>query len=67
MISFCFFYSIVFAVFVGATTLNFGTLVRYKIPCLPFYIIALLLILETIPNKKKETENNAEMLPPLCI
>jgi hypothetical protein len=57
MISFCFFYSVVFAIFVGATTLNFGTLVRYKIPCLPFYIIALLLILAAVPKKKKEIEN----------
>ena len=46
MIVFCFFFSLVFAVFVGATTLNFGTLVRYKIPCLPFYVIALFLILD---------------------
>jgi hypothetical protein len=58
MVFFCFFYSIVFAIFVGATTLNFGTLVRYKIPCMPFYIIAIFLILESIPKKKSEMENN---------
>ncbi|MDQ6724342.1 MAG: hypothetical protein M3Z01_08780, partial [Thermoproteota archaeon] len=52
MILFSFFFSVVFALFVGATTLNFGTLVRYKIPCLPFYIVALVLILD-IYNKKK--------------
>jgi len=52
MVLFCFSFSIVFAFFIGATTLNFGTLVRYKIPCLPFYIIALFLILD-IYNKKK--------------
>jgi len=52
MIFFCFFFSFLFALFVGATTLNFGTLVRYKIPCLPFYIIGLLIILD-IYNKKK--------------
>jgi len=44
MVLFCFFYSILFALFIGTTTLNFGTLVRYKIPCMPFYIIALILI-----------------------
>jgi hypothetical protein len=49
---YCFLFSIVFAVFVGATTLNFGTLVRYKIPCMPFYIIALVLILESKRNKQ---------------
>ncbi len=53
MVMFCFWYSILFAVFVGATTLNFGTLVRYKIPCIPFYLIALILIL--YKNKKKKT------------
>ena len=52
MIFFCFFFSLLFALFVGATTLNFGTLVRYKIPCLPFYVISLFLILD-IYNKKK--------------
>ncbi len=44
MVMFCFFFSIIFAIFIGATTLNFGTLVRYKIPCMPFFIIALILI-----------------------
>ena len=53
MIMFCFLFSIVFALFVGATTLNFGTLVRYKIPCIPFYIIALVLINEYSKKKKK--------------
>ena len=53
MVMFCFFFSIVFALFVGATTLNFGTLVRYKIPCLPFYIIALVLINEHAKKTKK--------------
>ena len=43
-IFYCFFFSVVFALFVGITTLNFGTLVRYKIPCLPFYLIGLFLI-----------------------
>lgn len=45
LILYCFFYSLIFALFVGATTLNFGTLVRYKIPGIPFYVISLYLIL----------------------
>lgn len=45
IILYCFFYSLIFALFVGATTLNFGTLVRYKIPGIPFYVISLFLIL----------------------
>ncbi|MEO6719164.1 MAG: hypothetical protein ABIN67_02320 [Ferruginibacter sp.] len=52
MVMFCFFFSVLFALFVGATTLNFGTLVRYKIPCLPFYVIAMVLILEISKRKK---------------
>lgn len=55
MIAYCFWFSILFAVFVGATTLNFGTLVRYKIPCLPFYLIALMLILDKKKIKKSDT------------
>ena len=50
MVMFCFLFSVLFALFIGATTLNFGTLVRYKIPCMPFFVIALLLINE---QKKK--------------
>jgi hypothetical protein len=54
MIMYCFFFSVLFALFVGATTLNFGTLVRYKIPCLPFYLIALMLILEKSKERKRK-------------
>jgi hypothetical protein len=46
MILFCLLFSVLFAFFIGATTLNFGTLVRYKIPCMPFFVIALVLIHE---------------------
>jgi len=46
VILYCLLFAMLFALFVGATTANFGTLVRYKIPCLPFYIIALYLILD---------------------
>lgn len=41
---FCLGFSIVFAFAVGVSTYNFGTLVRYKIPMLPFFAIALILI-----------------------
>jgi hypothetical protein len=46
-----FLFSIVFALFVGASTLNFGSLVRYKIPCTPFYLISLFLIYERVKAK----------------
>lgn len=37
-------FSITFAFAVGVSTYNFGTLVRYKIPLLPFFALALVLI-----------------------
>jgi hypothetical protein len=37
-------FSITFAFAVGVSTYNFGTLVRYKIPMLPFFALALILI-----------------------
>jgi hypothetical protein len=40
----CFIFAMVFAVGVGAATANFGTLSRYKIPCMPFYMIMILLL-----------------------
>ena len=45
IVLYCFLFSVIFSLFVGATTLNFGSLVRYKIPGLPFYVISLYLIL----------------------
>ena len=38
-------FSITFAFAVGVSTFNFGTLVRYKIPLLPFFAVALILLL----------------------
>ena len=51
LIMYCFLFSCVFALFVGASTLNFGSLVRYKIPCVPFYLISLFLIHEKVREK----------------
>jgi hypothetical protein len=60
MILFCLLFSVLFAFFIGATTLNFGTLVRYKIPCMPFFIIALVLIYEyNKPIKKAHSIKQA--------
>jgi hypothetical protein len=51
LIMYCFLFAVVFGLFVGASTLNFGTLVRYKIPCLPFYAISLFLIYEKVKER----------------
>lgn len=42
---FCLIFALTFAFAVGVSTFNFGTLVRYKIPLLPFYLCALIIIL----------------------
>ena len=58
LIFFCISFAVTFGLFVGSSTLNFGTLVRYKIPCMPFYAIALFLIynkIKTKTNEKKST------------
>lgn len=44
ILSLCFIFSLVFAASVGVSTSNFGTLVRYKIPLIPFYLSALYIL-----------------------
>jgi hypothetical protein len=46
-------FSISFAFAVGVSTYNFGTLVRYKIPLMPFFTVALLLLYEASKRDKK--------------
>jgi hypothetical protein len=43
-LQFCIIFTLVFAFAVGISTSNFGSLVRYKIPCLPFYAAFLFII-----------------------
>jgi hypothetical protein len=40
----CFVFAFVFSIAVGISTANFGALSRYKIPCMPFYLILLILM-----------------------
>lgn len=43
-IQFCIIFSLIFAFAVGISSYNFGALSRYKIPCLPFYSMAVIMI-----------------------
>ncbi len=43
-IFFCLLFTIIFAFAVGFTSFNFGALVRYKIPCIPFFVVALFML-----------------------
>jgi hypothetical protein len=49
---FCITFALIFGFAVGFTTYNFGSLVRYKAPCIPFLLIALVLIYD-LPVVKK--------------
>lgn len=61
-VQFCLVFSLIFAFSVGFTSYNFGTLVRYKIPLMPFYYIALFILADkdktTVFNKKKNPVKN---------
>ena len=50
---FCLIFTLVFAGAVGMTSGNFGTLARYKIPCLPFYFTMLVVLWQTGIAKKR--------------
>lgn len=60
LLMYCFLFAVVFGVFVGASTLNFGTLVRYKIPCLPFFSISLFLIFEKVKERAAIKQSTKE-------
>lgn len=68
LLQLCLVFTLIFAGIVGSTALNFGSLSRYKIPCLPFYFLMILIIFRELGlqypkwfanilgyNKKKQT------------
>jgi hypothetical protein len=56
-IAFCFVFCILLASLIGFTTFNFGTVIRYRLPLLPFYFFMLLLIYDRVVLKgRKEKE-----------
>ncbi|UII27796.1 hypothetical protein LVD15_05070 [Fulvivirga maritima] len=58
---FCITFSVVFAFAVGISSYNFGTLSRYKIPLMPFYLVGLIIIYYySTLNKDKNLEETAE-------
>ncbi len=59
IVMYCLLYSVMFSLFVGATTLNFGTLVRYKIPGLPFYVVSMFFLLYFNNKLKVKPEQQA--------
>ncbi len=57
---FCLIFSLVFAFAVGLSAYNFGALARFKIPALPFYFIALIILMDRGNLLKLETEKEGE-------
>ena len=53
IVQFCIFFTLSLAIIIGLTTFNFGTLLRYKSPLLPFFASFLILI-----NHYSSLENN---------
>ncbi len=51
---FCFFFALLFAFAVGVSAFNFGTLLRYKIPLMPFYVIVLV-VLQPLTVRRRST------------
>lgn len=47
----CFVFALVFAASVGITSSNFGTLVRYKIPMIPFYLSGLYILQDMVTRR----------------
>ncbi len=53
IILFCLMFSLILAFGVGVSTYNFGSLARYRIPLLPFYVSAMLLIAHHLKRDRK--------------
>lgn len=70
LLIFAFSFAIFFAFAIGLTTSNFGSLVRYKIPAMPFFLAALLIIRQKAlqpelgkADEKEEQEEDVKALP----
>lgn len=53
VLTFMFIYSFILSGLVAITTNNFGSLVRYKIPAMPFFVSMLIILISQIPDIKK--------------
>lgn len=54
-IMFCLIFTLGFAFFTGISTLNFGSLARYKLPVFPFYFAAMYMIYRPISRAQQKT------------
>ena len=60
LLFFSFVFAMVFAFAVGLTTANYGALVRYRIPELPFFVASLFVLLDKVQSYKLEQKKEKE-------
>lgn len=65
VLTLCFIFSLIFAVSVGISSGNFGTLVRYKIPLMPFYLAGLY-ILDSVTQQQVVSKRVSARQPQLA-
>jgi len=58
VLSLGFVFSLVFAIFVGLSTSNFGTMARYRLPAMPFFLAGLIALSAASKKNKPEVFNN---------
>ncbi len=59
LVLFCLLFAITFSFAVGISSYNFGTLVRYKIPMMPFFLVALYVMQGQAVKKRKKVRRFA--------
>jgi hypothetical protein len=59
LVLFCLLFAITFSFAVGVSSYNFGTLVRYKIPMMPFFLMALYVLQGQAVKKRKKVRRFA--------
>lgn len=63
LLIFSFIFAIFFAFSVGLTTANFGALVRYKIPCIPFFLSTLFILQSKTQQISPEEQEALKVQP----
>ncbi len=66
VLTLCFVFSLIFAISVGISSGNFGTLVRYKIPLMPFYLGGLYILQSLTRPATKPTRAQVVRQPQLA-
>ena len=57
---FCFFFVFTTAFAIGVSSYNFGALVRYKIPLMPFFLVIVFVWADTIKKKRSRSQMGAD-------